>query len=161
DVVFSAAILIITSPLMLLIALAIKLTSPGPVFFIQERVGLDGVPFDVVKFRTMRIEEDDRERRADTDNQGWTVPDDPRRTHLGAFLRRFSLDELPQFYNVLIGEMSIVGPRPEQPQYVQEFAQRMGTQYLRRHREKSGITGWAQVNGLREDSSIEVRTLYD
>jgi Undecaprenyl-phosphate glucose phosphotransferase len=156
DVVFSLLVLTLTAPLMLIIAAAVKLTSPGPVFFIQERVGLDGMPFQLVKFRTMRIESDERE------TPDWTVPNDPRRTRLGAFLRRFSLDELPQFYNVLVGEMSVVGPRPEQPQYVQEFAQRMGPEvYLRRHREKAGITGWAQVNELRGDSSIERRTLAD
>lgn len=161
DIVFSALILIFTAPLMLLIAAAIKLTSPGPVFFIQERVGLDGHPFPLVKFRTMRLERAaNGNATPDSDMPGWTIPNDPRRTSLGIFLRRFSLDELPQFYNVLIGEMSVVGPRPEQPHYVQEFAQRI-PDYIRRHREKAGITGWAQVNHLRGHTPIEWRTAAD
>ena len=152
DILFSVAVLVITAPLMLIIALAVKLSSPGPVFFIQERVGLDNKPFRLVKFRSMRI---------DADPAGWTTENDPRRTPVGTFIRRYSLDELPQFFNVLIGEMSVVGPRPEQPEYVKEFARKIGTGYLRRHREKAGITGWAQVNGMRGDSPIETRTIMD
>ena len=161
DILFSLIVLVVVSPLLLVIAIAIKLTSPGPVFFIQERVGLDNKPFQLVKFRTMRVESDPAVRGAAVGaTPGWTVANDPRRTSLGSFLRRFSLDELPQFYNVLIGEMSVVGPRPEQPHYVREFAQRI-PDYLRRHREKAGLTGWAQVNGLRGDTSIELRTAAD
>ncbi len=161
DIVFSALVLIVTAPLMMLIAVAIKMTSPGPVFFIQERVGLDGQPFPLVKFRTMRLERaTNGDSAQDSGIPGWTVPNDPRRTSLGVFLRRFSLDELPQFYNVLVGEMSVVGPRPEQPHYVQEFAQRI-PHYVRRHREKAGITGWAQVNNLRGHTPIEWRTAAD
>jgi exopolysaccharide biosynthesis polyprenyl glycosylphosphotransferase len=151
DILFSAALLVLLSPIMLAIAIAVKIGSPGPVFFIQERVGLDGVPFRLVKFRSMRT---------DADPLGWTTENDPRRTKVGAFIRRFSLDELPQFFNVLIGEMSVVGPRPEQPEYVKEFAQTI-EDYLRRHREKAGITGWAQINGMRGDSSIKMRTEMD
>jgi exopolysaccharide biosynthesis polyprenyl glycosylphosphotransferase len=145
--------LVLFSPLMVLTALAIKLESPGPVFFIQERMGLDGKPFLMVKFRSMRQD-------AESQGPGWTTDDDPRQTHLGAFLRRIEMDELPQFINVLLGEMSLVGPRPEQPYYVNLFRQSV-PHYMERHREKSGMTGWAQVNGLRGDTSIAERTKYD
>jgi lipopolysaccharide/colanic/teichoic acid biosynthesis glycosyltransferase len=138
---------------MLLAAVAIKLESPGPVFFIQERMGLDGKPFLMVKFRSMRQD-------AESHGPGWTTEDDPRRTKLGAFLRRIEVDEIPQFVNVLLGEMSLVGPRPEQPYYVNLFRQSV-PRYMERHREKAGMTGWAQVNGLRGDTSIVERTKYD
>ncbi len=161
DVVFSLIVLVLTAPVMLIIAALVKMTSPGPVFFIQERVGLDGKPFHMVKFRTMRAAVPPEQAPSLAEGMpGWTVRNDPRRTSVGGFLRRFSLDELPQFYNVLVGEMSVVGPRPEQPRYVQEFAHRI-PDYLRRHREKAGLTGWAQINGLRGDSSIELRTQLD
>jgi exopolysaccharide biosynthesis polyprenyl glycosylphosphotransferase len=145
--------LICFSPLMVLTALAIKLESPGPVFFIQERMGLDGRPFLMVKFRSMRQD-------AERDGPGWTTEDDPRRTRLGAFLRRIEMDEMPQFINVLLGEMSLVGPRPEQPYYVNLFRQSV-PRYMERHREKAGMTGWAQVNGMRGDTSIVERTKFD
>lgn len=152
DVAISAGGLVAASPIMMLIAALIKVDSPGPVFFIQERVGLDGKPFPMLKFRSMRQD-------AEADRQ-WTVKDDPRRTRLGIFIRRFSLDELPQLINVLLGQMSLVGPRAEQPKYVEEFQRRI-PRYTERHREKAGLTGWAQVNGLRGDTSIEERTKYD
>lgn len=153
DILFSAAALVFLSPLMLFTALLVKLDSPGPVFYIQERMGLDAKPFKMIKFRSMRQD-------AELDGPGWTRPDDPRRTKLGSMLRRFNLDELPQFINVLVGDMSLVGPRPERPVYVEQFRQSI-PRYMDRHREKAGLTGWAQVNGLRGDTSIIERTKYD
>jgi Undecaprenyl-phosphate glucose phosphotransferase len=153
DVVGSAAALVFFSPLMMLTALLIKLESPGPVFFVQDRMGLDARPFKMIKFRSMR-------RDAEANGPSWTVAEDPRRTRLGAFLRRIDVDELPQFINVFLGDMSLVGPRPEQPAFVDQF-QQVVPRYMERHREKSGMTGWAQVNGLRGDTSILERTKYD
>ncbi len=153
DMAVSAFGLIVFSPLMLLTAIAIKLESPGPVFFVQERMGLDGLVFPMIKFRSMRTD-------AETRGPGWTVKDDPRRTRLGSFMRRVDIDEMPQLINVFLGEMSLVGPRPEQPYYVDQFRQKV-PRYMERHREKAGMTGWAQVNGLRGDTSIEERTRYD
>lgn len=151
---FGAAFgLVFISPLMLFTAIAIKLESPGPVFFVQERMGLDGRPFKMIKFRSMRSD-------AEKDGPGWTTDDDPRQTRFGAFLRRFELDELPNLINVLLGEMSLVGPRPEQAHYVAQFRETI-PHYMARHREKGGMTGWAQVNGLRGDTSITERTKYD
>lgn len=154
DIVLSAIILVVTAPFLLLIAVLIKLDSPGPAFHIQERVGLDGKPFLCIKFRSMKVDAE-----AET-GPVFATANDPRRTRLGAFLRRFSLDEFPQFINVLVGDMSIVGPRPERPAFVEQFRQEI-PRYMERHREKAGITGWAQVNGLRGDTSIEERTRYD
>lgn len=154
DVLLGAMITVLMSPFLVLIALMVKLTSPGPAFHIQERVGLDGKPFQCIKFRTMRVNAE-----AGT-GPVWASKDDPRRTRLGATLRRFSVDEFPQFINVLVGDMSIVGPRPERPAFVEQFRQEI-PRYMDRHREKAGITGWAQINGLRGDTSIEERTRYD
>ena len=153
DVVGAVMGLVLFSPLMLLTAIAIKLESPGPVFFIQERMGLDGNSFLMVKFRSMRQD-------AEEDGPGWTTDNDPRQTKLGSLLRKLEADELPQFVNVLLGEMSLVGPRPEQPYYVNKFRENV-PRYMERHREKAGMTGWAQVNGLRGDTSIVERTKYD
>lgn len=153
DIILSGLGLIFLSPFMLLTALLIKLDSPGPVFYSQERMGLDAKPFKIIKFRSMRQD-------AETDGPGWTTPDDPRKTKLGAFMRRFNIDELPQLVNVFVGDMSLVGPRPERPVYVEQFRQII-PRYMDRHREKAGLTGWAQVNGLRGDTSIVERTKYD
>ncbi|GAB4449072.1 MAG: undecaprenyl-phosphate glucose phosphotransferase [Chloroflexi bacterium OHK40] len=152
DIVVATTVLLFGAPVLLLIALAIRLDSPGPVFFLQERVGMDRRPFWMIKFRTMRV---DAEQLST-----WTTPNDPRVTRVGRLLRRTSLDELPQMINVLLGDMSVVGPRPEQARWVEQFSQQI-PRYMRRHKEKAGLTGWAQVNGLRGDTSIEERTRYD
>ncbi len=153
DIIGALVGLVLFSPFMFMVAIAIKLESPGPVFFIQDRMGLDGKPFKMLKFRSMR-------RDAEVSGPGWTTEDDPRQTRLGTFLRRFEVDEFPNFINVLLGEMSLVGPRPEQAHYVNQF-QQIVPRYMDRHHEKGGMTGWAQVNGLRGDTSIAERTKYD
>ena len=153
DLVGSTLGLVFLSPFLLLIAVLIKFDSPGPVFYAQERMGLDGKSFWCIKFRSMCTD-------AESDGPGWTVKDDPRCTRMGAFLRRTNLDELPQLINILLGEMSLVGPRPERPIYVEQF-RRSIPRYMERHREKAGLTGWAQVNDLRGDTSISERTKYD
>jgi exopolysaccharide biosynthesis polyprenyl glycosylphosphotransferase len=154
DMLGSAILLVTASPVMLFLALLIKLDSPGSVFYTQERMGLDGKSFHILKFRSMRVDAEDG------NSPGWTTPDDKRVTRLGAFIRRFSIDETPQFINVLLGDMSLVGPRPERPVYVEQFRQSI-PRYMERHREKAGLTGWAQINGLRGDTSIIERTKYD
>jgi Undecaprenyl-phosphate glucose phosphotransferase len=153
DITVSAVGLVLLSPFLLFVALLIKLESKGPVFYSQVRVGLDGKPFPILKFRSMRAD-------AEKHGAGWTTEDDPRRTRLGALLRKTSIDELPQLINVLLGDMSVVGPRPERPMYVEQFKQ-VVPRYMERHKEKAGMTGWAQVNGLRGDTSIVERTKYD
>ena len=154
DICFSALVLSLTSPVFILVALFVRITSPGPVFFMQERVGLNGKPFWMYKFRTMRLG-----AKTESDTR-WTTVEDSRRTRFGTFLRKSSLDELPQFINVLKGEMSVVGPRPERPFFVHKFLEEV-THYNHRHSLKVGITGWAQVNGWRGDTSIEKRIEYD
>jgi len=154
DLVLTGLALVVLLPLLALLALLVKAGSPGPVFYRQDRVGRDGREFAMIKFRTMRPD-------AETaSGPVWTVADDPRVTGIGRFLRRFSLDELPQLWNVWRGDMSLIGPRPERRRFVDEFIRSM-PRYFERHRVRSGLTGWAQVHGLRGNTSIEERTVYD
>jgi Undecaprenyl-phosphate glucose phosphotransferase len=154
DIVLSLLAMLVMAVPALFIALLVKLSSRGPVLYRQERMGLDGKAFTVFKFRSMPIDAESRSGPV------WADDDDPRVTWLGRWLRRFDLDELPQFWNVLKGDMSIVGPRPERPYFVEQFKHRI-PQYMLRHKVKSGITGWAQVNGWRGNTSLEKRIEYD
>ena len=154
DRVLSAVILILASPLILLIAIVIKMTSPGPVFYRQERVTWNGAYFPMLKFRSMPVDSED------ATGPVWAGPDENRATPFGRFLRRTSLDEIPQFINVLKGDMSIVGPRPERPQFVDEFRKQIPG-YMQKHLVKAGITGWAQVNDLRGKTDLAARIQYD
>lgn len=154
DLVVSTLSVLVLSPLFVVIAVLVKLSSPGPVLFRQERVGRHGKPFTLLKFRTMRC---GSQTESDT---LWTTKNDPRITPIGAILRRFSLDELPQLFNVMRGQMSLVGPRPERPFYVAKFGEDIEKYHLR-HSCQVGMTGWAQVNGLRGDTSISDRLQYD
>jgi Undecaprenyl-phosphate glucose phosphotransferase len=154
DVFGSVIALCLTFPFMILISIFIKITSPGPVLYRQKRVGLDGSPFEIIKFRTMQINAESETGPI------WTLPGDDRCTRIGKILRGSSLDELPQFWNVLKGEMSIVGPRPERPEFINQFREQL-PQYNLRHTMKAGITGWAQINGFRGNTSWEKRLTYD
>lgn len=158
DIIFSAICLVVASPFMLLVAIGTKLTSPGPIIYRQKRVGRDGKVFEFYKFRSMRTELCDWTERG----KKWTTAaDDKNRiTPFGKFIRKTNLDELPQFWNVLIGNMGFVGPRPELPKFVEEFQKEI-PDYFRRHRVKSGLTGWAAVNGLKGDTSIKERVRFD
>lgn len=152
DIIGSLGLILLTGPIMLVAAIGVKLSSPGPVLFIQKRVGKDKKPFDMYKFRSMR--------QNDEEETGWSQDVDPRKTKFGSFIRKYSIDELPQLFNVLKGDMSLVGPRPEIPFYVQKFREDVPL-YLLRQQIRPGMTGWAQVNGLRGDTSIEERVKYD
>ena len=154
DIVLSLIIILAVSPLMLVISLLIKATSRGPVFYSQERMGLDGKIFNMLKYRTMAIEAEKETGPV------WAAKDDSRRTPIGAFLRKTSLDELPQFFNVLKGDMSIVGPRPEREFFIQQFRNKI-PKYMLRHKMKTGITGWAQISGWRGNTSLEKRIECD
>ena len=152
DIVCSALLLIVLSPLLLIVALIVKLESPGPVLFSQRRVGLNKREFNMYKFRSMRVNSE-----SDT---AWSRSADPRRTRFGSFIRKYSIDELPQLINVFTGDMSLVGPRPELPYYVYRFKESVPL-YLVRQQVRPGMTGWAQIHGLRGDTSIEARVKYD
>lgn len=154
DVLGSLAGIIISSPVMILVAVLVKCTSRGPIIFKQERVGLHNKPFKMYKFRTMEIQKASQEQKA------WTVKDDPRVTKIGKILRKTSIDELPQLFNILAGEMSLVGPRPERPLFVEKFKEEI-PRYMIKHQVRPGLTGWAQINGYRGDTSIRKRIEYD
>lgn len=154
DILGAAVGIIVSSPVMLLAALAVRFTSRGPIIFKQERVGLHNKTFKMYKFRTMEMQKPSAEQKA------WTVKNDPRVTKIGKLLRRTSLDELPQLFNILIGEMSLVGPRPERPQFVEQFKEEI-PRYMIKHQVRPGLTGWAQINGYRGDTSIRKRIEYD
>lgn len=154
DIVLSLIALVILSPIMLLVALAIKLTSRGPILYSQERMGLDGRVFRMYKFRSMKVDAESKTGAV------WAQQNDDRRTPIGTFLRTTSLDELPQFWNVFVGDMSLVGPRPERPVFVSQFRGEI-PHYMLRHKVKAGITGWAQINGWRGNTSLERRIECD
>lgn len=150
DIIGSLVCIVVFSPVMLFAAVMIKITSPGPLIFKQERVGLHNRPFIMYKFRSMEVQSEANEKK------GWTTRNDPRVTGFGKFMRRTSIDELPQLFNVLKGEMSLVGPRPERPQFVEKFREEI-PRYMVKHQVRPGMTGWAQVNGFRGDTSIKKR----
>lgn len=154
DIALSLIALLLLSPLMIGVALLVKLTSKGPILFRQERCGLNGQSFQMLKFRSMRVDAEVQTGAV------WAIKDDPRRTPIGAFLRKTSLDELPQLINVLKGDMSLVGPRPERPVFIQKFSKTIPN-YNARHCVKAGMTGWAQVHGWRGDTSLRKRVQYD
>lgn len=152
DIVCSLLLIILTSPIMLVAAVGVKLSSPGPIIFKQERVGREKKTFYMYKFRSMRVNSEE--------NTGWSRNRDSRKTRFGSFIRKYSIDELPQLFNVLKGDMSLVGPRPEIPHYVEQFRREIPL-YMVKHQVRPGMTGWAQVHGLRGDTSIEKRIEYD
>ena len=152
DICAALLLILITSPFMLIAAIGVKLSSPGPIIFHQTRVGRNKRLFQMYKFRSMRVNAQE--------STGWTKQDDPRKTKFGSFIRKTSIDELPQFFNVLKGDMSLVGPRPEVPHFVEQFKETIPL-YMLKHLVRPGITGWAQVHGYRGDTSIEGRIQHD
>ena len=154
DIFGAIVALILFSPIMLLTAILIKLTSPGPLIYCQERVGLHNRPFKMYKFRSMRVQDASEEKKA------WTTKNDPRVTPIGKFMRKTNIDELPQLFNILKGDMSLVGPRPERPFFVEKFREEI-PRYMVKHQVRPGMTGWAQINGYRGDTSIKRRIEFD
>ena len=154
DIFGALVAIILFSPVMLVTAIIIKVTSPGPLIFKQERIGKHNHPFYMYKFRSMVVQEEK------TEKQGWTTKNDPQVTPVGKFIRKTSIDELPQLFNILVGDMSLVGPRPERPQFVEKFKEEI-PRYMIKHQVRPGLTGWAQVNGYRGDTSIQKRIEYD
>ncbi len=154
DILVALIGLVVASPVMLVSAIAVGCTSRGPVIFKQERIGLHNKPFRMYKFRTMEVQKPSAEQK------GWTTKNDPRVTKVGKFLRRTSIDELPQLFNILMGDMSVVGPRPERPQFVEQFKEEI-PRYMVKHQVRPGLTGWAQINGYRGDTSIKRRIEFD
>jgi putative colanic acid biosynthesis UDP-glucose lipid carrier transferase len=153
DKILSVLALVLLSPLFLIVAICVKLSSPGPVFYRQERIGWNGRPFTMLKFRSMPVD-------SEKDGVRWGNSREKKLTRFGAFIRRTSIDELPQFINVLMGDMSIVGPRPERTVFVEQFKDEIPN-YMKKHLVKAGITGWAQVNGLRGDTDLAQRIEHD
>ena len=154
DIFGAIVAIILFSPVMLVVTIIMKITDPGPLIFKQERIGLKNKPFYMYKFRSMVVQKESDEKK------GWTVKDDPRVTPIGKFMRKTSIDELPQLFNILKGDMSLVGPRPERPQFVEKFKEEI-PRYMIKHQVRPGLTGWAQVNGYRGDTSIRKRIEYD
>jgi exopolysaccharide biosynthesis polyprenyl glycosylphosphotransferase len=154
DLFGATVALVLFSPVMLVCAILVKLTSPGPILFKQERIGLHNRPFYMYKFRSMRLQ------TVEDEAKGWTVKNDPRVTGIGKFMRKTSIDELPQLINIWKGDMSLIGPRPERPQFVEKFKEEI-PRYMVKHQVRPGLTGWAQVNGYRGDTSIRKRIEHD
>ena len=154
DIIGSIIALILFSPIMLIVAILVKKSSPGPIIFAQERIGLGNKPFKMYKFRSMGVQDPKKEAKE------WTTKNDVRVTPVGRVIRKTSLDELPQFWNVLKGDMSLIGPRPERPLFVEKFKEEI-PRYMIKHQVRPGITGWAQVNGFRGDTSIRSRIEHD
>uniref|UniRef100_UPI0028044AD7 undecaprenyl-phosphate glucose phosphotransferase n=1 Tax=uncultured Methanobacterium sp. TaxID=176306 RepID=UPI0028044AD7 len=154
DLILVVPAVVILSPLLIIVAILVKISSPGPVIFKQERLGLNKKSFQMYKFRSMKVQDEEKEKFQ------WTTKDDPRKTRFGSFIRRTSIDELPQFFNIIKGEMSLIGPRPERPHFAEKFKEEI-PKYMVKHHVRPGMTGWAQVNGYRGNTSIKKRIEHD